>query len=675
MINPLSHGSFPVLKNKQGIFFKLKKEGQKILCLFLFSSGTSRTRIIKLLNTRFRVQQTVLLVYIMYTNIFTFIAALSLFSFFEVPKGEPGPVTELIFALIVSYLLFFILCRKSFQLPDADNFSKRSFSVLLKTSHPGLISRYTMVALFFYSVIVYVFNLKGHLFAFSLFKASNLALCLAGAVFPLFLFLFIIWYCSFPQDKDLFGKNPRFYNYLESNIRLNLSIIFPWIIISLIADMLSFLPRDITTYFESNQILSFILFFLLFAAIAVFFPYILVRIWKCPSIPESIERTSLEKFSKKAGVSFSDMVLWNLFDGTMITAGIVGFISRFRYLLVGPELLKILDRDELESVLAHEIGHIKNKHMFFYLFFIIGYTVFSYGFLKIVYAFILSRDFFFQIIFSNSQNSNNLLPAISITALLLFIFIYFRYIFGFISRNFERQADIFALQLKGNAAGIIRSLNKIAIAGSHSRSAPNWHHFSIAQRTSFLEQCEQNPDLVNKHHTKITRIKAGYFISLILFSSLFFTLDKTVLKTSELNLYQKITEKELLKNPGDPALHFALGNIFYEKKQYDQAEKSLLTVIHLAPDNHEALNSLAWLYATAEDKRIRKPEDALLFAETAAALAPKPHILDTLAESYYVNERYQEAVATITKAIEKKPENIKYYNKQLKKFQKALPEQ
>jgi len=92
----------------------------------------------------------------MYTNIFTFIAALSLFSFFEVPKGEPGPVTELIFALIVSYLLFFILCRKAFQQPDTEKPSNRSFSVLSKASRPTLISRYTMVALFFYSVLVFV---------------------------------------------------------------------------------------------------------------------------------------------------------------------------------------------------------------------------------------------------------------------------------------------------------------------------------------------------------------------------------------------------------------------------------------------------------------------------------------------------------------------------------------
>jgi len=606
----------------------------------------------------------------MYTNIFTFIAALSLFSFFEVPKEDPGSVLNLISAIFFSYLLFFLLCRRSFRIPETGKTFDRSYLSLTKSSHSTLINRYTVIALFFYSIIVCVFNLKGHLLSFFLLKTSNLALCLAGAIFPLFLFFLIIWYCSFPLHQYLAEGNSRFRNYIESNIRLNFSIIIPWIILSLAADLLSLLPEETALYLESNYVISLVLFFALFALVAVFFPYILIQIWKCPPIPKNSEREILENFSKNAGVNFSDMVLWNLFDSTMITAGIVGFIKQFRYLLVGPALLKILDKDELEAVLAHEIGHIKNRHMFFYLFFILGYTIFSYGFLKIIYTFILSRDYLFHILFSNNQNNSSLPAIISIIIILLFILFYFRYIFGFISRNFERQADIFALELKGNAGGIISSLNKIAIAGSHSRTAPSWHHFSIAQRTGFLEDCQQNPGLIKRHHKRVTRIKNVFIACLVLFSSLFFVLDKTVLKTSELNLYQKIIEKELKKNPADPALHFAIGNIFYEKKEYKQAEKSFLTVIHLYPTHHEALNNLAWLYVTAEDMEIRKPKDALIFAETASVLAPLPHILDTLAESYYVNGMHREAVFTIKKAIDKKPANIRYYKKQLKKFKK-----
>jgi len=602
----------------------------------------------------------------MYTNIFLFIAAISLFSFSEVSEKNPGSPAELLFALAVCYVFFFLLCKSAFRIKSL------SGKTISSVSSGESTSRMAALALFFYSILVFGFNLKGQLLRLPLFQTSSLALSLAGAILPLVLFLIILWYCSFPRYRKATGKSTPFSAYLESNLRLNLSIIFPWLIITLLSDLMGFLPEKLNRALETNYAVSFFLFILVFIAIAFIFPYILVRIWKCPSLPEGAERNILNEFSEKAGIRFSDMVLWNLFDGTMITAGIVGFIRKFRYLLVGPELLNILNKDELESVLAHEIGHIKHRHMFFYLLFIVGYSVFSYGILKTAYYTVLANDLFFNMVFSDPDRTASLLQILSVIAVLLFIFIYFRYVFGYVSRNFERQADVFAFQMKKGAGGLIRSLHKIAMAGNHSTTAPNWHHFSIAQRTDYLLSCEQDPERANMHHRKVTRIKTGYLIFLIFFSALFFTLDSTVLKTAELDLYQKLTEKALAETPNDPALHFALGNIFYRKKEYAQAEKSLLTVVTLAPNHHEALNSLAWLYATAEDPQLKKPADALLFAETAAALAPQPHILDTLAESYYVNGKYAKAVQAIQLAIEKHPQDLKYYQKQKKKFEKAL---
>jgi hypothetical protein len=124
----------------------------------------------------------------MYANIFTFIAALSLFSFYEVPKENPSPVLNLILAIIFFYLLFFLLCRRAFRIPKtAQSFDRSSLS-LTKSSLESLVNRYTVIALFFYSIIVCVFNLKEHLLSFFLLKTSSLALCLVGAILPLFLF-------------------------------------------------------------------------------------------------------------------------------------------------------------------------------------------------------------------------------------------------------------------------------------------------------------------------------------------------------------------------------------------------------------------------------------------------------------------------------------------------------
>jgi tetratricopeptide (TPR) repeat protein len=82
--------------------------------------------------------------------------------------------------------------------------------------------------------------------------------------------------------------------------------------------------------------------------------------------------------------------------------------------------------------------------------------------------------------------------------------------------------------------------------------------------------------------------------------------------------------------------------------------------IQLAPDSVEALNSLARLYATATDKTLRNPQQALLLALKVAALdngKDDPDHLDTLANAYNANRDYPNAVLTEQKAISMLPED------------------
>ena len=85
-------------------------------------------------------------------------------------------------------------------------------------------------------------------------------------------------------------------------------------------------------------------------------------------------------------------------------------------------------------------------------------------------------------------------------------------------------------------------------------------------------------------------------------------------------------------------------------------------------DTPQVLNNLAWLYATCEDLRFQHPKRALQLAEKAARLEPSPHILDTLAESYFVNGFTAEAVAAGKKALALARTNRAYFENQLKKF-------
>jgi tetratricopeptide (TPR) repeat protein len=103
----------------------------------------------------------------------------------------------------------------------------------------------------------------------------------------------------------------------------------------------------------------------------------------------------------------------------------------------------------------------------------------------------------------------------------------------------------------------------------------------------------------------------------------------------------------------------------------DAYEKSL----ELRLQDPHVLNNLAWFYATCEDQSLRDPKRALMLAKLAVELEPSSHALDTLAESYYVNEMIPEAIEAGERALNLTKENHSYYKDQLKKFKQAAASQ
>ena len=91
----------------------------------------------------------------------------------------------------------------------------------------------------------------------------------------------------------------------------------------------------------------------------------------------------------------------------------------------------------------------------------------------------------------------------------------------------------------------------------------------------------------------------------------------------------------------------------------------------MTPENASVLNNLAWLYATGPSP-FRNPQDALDLALKAVALSPAPDILDTLAEAYYINGRYADALSAINEAISEGGPQQSYFRKQKEKIEKAL---
>ena len=114
-----------------------------------------------------------------------------------------------------------------------------------------------------------------------------------------------------------------------------------------------------------------------------------------------------------------------------------------------------------------------------------------------------------------------------------------------------------------------------------------------------------------------------------------------------------------------------LGDLYFGRNSFGQAATAYRTALDIDPEMAIVLNNFAWLLATCENPEYRNPEQALELARKAAAIEQSPHILDTLAESLFVNGRIAEAIDAARTALALAKSNRAYYNGQLEKFQAA----
>lgn len=114
-------------------------------------------------------------------------------------------------------------------------------------------------------------------------------------------------------------------------------------------------------------------------------------------------------------------------------------------------LLKMLNDDELEAVLAHELGHFKKKHIIKGMFISFGTTLAGLAIL----AWLMKNDWFYQAL---GVNTNSTYMALLLFTLITPVFtFFFQPLFSMFSRKNEFEADAFAAE-QTNAAYLIKAL-------------------------------------------------------------------------------------------------------------------------------------------------------------------------------------------------------------------------
>ncbi len=199
--------------------------------------------------------------------------------------------------------------------------------------------------------------------------------------------------------------------------------------------------------------------------LAFLFPLMLRAMWRLAPLHDERISEDLRDLGARAGFSLSGVFLWDACGSGTVNAAVSGLLKRPRYLLVTPDLLSRLGREEVRMVLAHEAGHVSGRHG--------------------IYMLCCAASFIFVSLWI-LEGSGLAGPALwaSMAAAACF----FGAFMAAASRAFEKEADLFAASLAGDRTAYMRALDKVAAMNGGARAAGSATHSSMESRMRFLDR-------------------------------------------------------------------------------------------------------------------------------------------------------------------------------------------
>ena len=207
-------------------------------------------------------------------------------------------------------------------------------------------------------------------------------------------------------------------------------------------------------------------------------PWVVRNVWETSPLPRGYQRDLVEGFARHVDLRCGDIRVWGT-GNQMSNAAVVG-VGPQRVVLLSDALLAELPPRELAAVFAHEAAHVKRHHVLVFL----AWSV----------AFFVTADLVTVWAGIESELSAALVVG--------FVFFLWYLAFGWLSRRFELEADLWSAEKTGDPAALASALERVG--STHGRST-GWRHFSTDDRIAFLRRAELDPSEGRRLRTTLRR--------------------------------------------------------------------------------------------------------------------------------------------------------------------------
>jgi Zn-dependent protease with chaperone function len=236
----------------------------------------------------------------------------------------------------------------------------------------------------------------------------------------------------------------------RSHWRMFSATLLPLLVYVLLASLVG-TSRRLTIEIDSVGLWNALYSAFLILLFALGVPWLFRRTWDARPLPPGPERDVLHAVSALARFDGRRLFLWNT-GNTASNAAIIGLFPWHRIVVFSDLLLAQLDPRQLACVFAHEIGHAKRRHVLIFA------------------AWALAALFGGELFASAAAPDDPLWnSAILLAAMALWVLG-----FGWMSRRFELEADIYSLRLMGDADALVGALELVSgppWAGAHLLAA------------------------------------------------------------------------------------------------------------------------------------------------------------------------------------------------------------